>query len=322
MGPPVSPDNVTYILLLNGNRSERSSSSEDVPLFSVASTVLRDVQRGVSIHKEIRRSLDVPHVHVHNALIDFYGKINRIESAEQIFEQMSLRETSTYNSLMKAYLINRMPVKVLRLFEEMKENAGQSVGPLGFQPDLITFMAVCDACERVGLLQSPESTFEEFSWKTIFAKKSLDVWSFRCQRIPLSTTNVLVSSTIRTPCRVSMPIESFILISTGRSTSSRRFSMVLSDWIFKDWNTRHVTSRRRSPLPMPRSRIEMVNNSFSMLDISMSKKFSSRMRRFSSKSIPNEKRWSSKCRRSWPMDVVPWRSSIRHRRVNALLCNG
>lgn len=174
MRPRVSPDNVTYILLLNGNRSQ-SSYSVGVSLFSVASTVLRDVQRGVSIHDEIRRSLDVPHVHLHNALIDFYGKIKRIESAEQIFDEMSLRETSTYNSLMKAYLINRMPVKVLRLFEEMKENGGESVGPLGFQPDLITFMAVCDACESVGLLESPESTFDEFSWKTIFSKKSLDV---------------------------------------------------------------------------------------------------------------------------------------------------
>ena len=170
----VSPDNVTYILLLNGNRSNNPLQTS-LSILSLACTVLRDVPRGVAIDEEIHRSLDVPHVHLFNALIDFYGKINRIGSAEQIFTQMTLRETSTYNSLMKAYLINQMPVNVLQLFEEMKHSDGQNVGPLGFQPDLITFMAVCDACEKLGLLASPESTFDQYSWKTIFSRKSLAV---------------------------------------------------------------------------------------------------------------------------------------------------
>lgn len=83
---------------------------------------------------------------------------------------MNLRETSSYNSLMKAYLVNHMPIKVLDLFEEMKQSHLNTIGPLGFKPDLITFMAICDACEKLGLLNSPESSYEQYNWKRIFSK--------------------------------------------------------------------------------------------------------------------------------------------------------
>ena len=124
----------------------------------------------MAIHEELRLSLEVVHVHLHNALIDFYGKVNEIRLAEKIFDEMHLRETSTYNTLMKAYLVNQMPVNVLELFEQMKGERSYSVGPIGFTPDLITFMAVCDACEALGLLESPDRTHGKFSWKSIFSR--------------------------------------------------------------------------------------------------------------------------------------------------------
>ena len=169
----LSPDNVTFILLLNGRRLHSISNElQSLSLsFTAACTVLRDVKRGMAIHEELRlSSLDDVHVHLYNALIDFFGKVNEIRLAETIFDQMNLRETSTYNTLMKAYLVNRMPVNVLELFDQMKGERSQSVGPIGFTPDLITFMAVSDACEALGLLNSPESTYGKFSWKNIFSR--------------------------------------------------------------------------------------------------------------------------------------------------------
>ncbi len=131
--------------------------------------MLRDKQRGIAIHKELISSLDIQHVHLQNALIDFYGKINEINLAEKMFDEMNLRETSTYNSLMKGYLMNNMPLKVLELFEQMKQYDLNTIGPLAFKPDLITFMAVCDACEKLGLLNSPDSSYGEYNWKRIFS---------------------------------------------------------------------------------------------------------------------------------------------------------
>jgi len=137
----------------------------------LACTILRDEKRGIAIHNKLLLSLDIQHVHLQNTLIDFYGKINRIENSEKIFNEMNLRETSTFNSLMKAYLVNNMPLKVLELFEQMKEYDLKTIGPLGFKPDLITFMAVCDACEKLGLLNNPESSYGEFNWKKIFSRR-------------------------------------------------------------------------------------------------------------------------------------------------------
>ncbi len=137
----------------------------------LACTILRDEKRGIAIHNKLLLSLDIQHVYLQNTLIDFYGKMNRIENSEKIFNEMNLRETSTFNSLMKAYLVNNMPLKVLELFEQMKEYDLKTIGPLSFKPDLITFMAVCDACEKLGLLNNPESSYGEFNWKKIFSRR-------------------------------------------------------------------------------------------------------------------------------------------------------
>lgn len=94
-----------------------------------------------------------------------------MDMSEKIFDEMILRETSTFNSMMKVYLVNEKPLKVLELFEQMKEDNVKTIGPTGFQPDLITFMAVCDACDKLGLLANPESSYGEFNWKKIFSKK-------------------------------------------------------------------------------------------------------------------------------------------------------
>ncbi|CAF1167506.1 unnamed protein product [Rotaria sordida] len=157
MRPKILPDNVTYILLLN------------------ACTILRDEKQGKIIHNELLSLLNIQHVHLQNALIDFYGKINQINIAEKIFYEMNLRETSTYNTLMKAYLVNNMPLKVLELFEQMKQSDLNTIGLLSFKPDLITFMAICDACEKLGLLNSPDSSYEQYNWKRIFSRISTTV---------------------------------------------------------------------------------------------------------------------------------------------------
>ena len=52
----------------------------------------------------------------------------------------------------------------------MKQYDLNTIGPLGFKPDLITFMGVCDACEKLRLLDSPESSYGQFNWKRIFSR--------------------------------------------------------------------------------------------------------------------------------------------------------
>ena len=92
--------------------------------------------------------------------------------AENIFNEMNLHDTSTYNTLMKTYLINNMPIKVLELFEQMKQCNLNTNEPIILKPDLITFMAVCDACEKLGLLNSPDSSYGQYNWKKVFSRIS------------------------------------------------------------------------------------------------------------------------------------------------------
>ncbi len=59
--------------------------------FVLACSVLRDEKRGIAIHTELSSSSsDMQHVRLQNALIDFYSKINRIETAEKMFKEMNL----------------------------------------------------------------------------------------------------------------------------------------------------------------------------------------------------------------------------------------
>ncbi|CAK9153271.1 unnamed protein product [Ilex paraguariensis] len=79
-----------------------------------------------------------------NAFIDMYAKGGSIDAAAEVFNEMTVKDMVSWNSIIVGYASHGHAEKALNLFEEMKST--------GLKPDDITFVGVLSACSHGGLV--------------------------------------------------------------------------------------------------------------------------------------------------------------------------
>ncbi|KAF9614212.1 hypothetical protein IFM89_016005 [Coptis chinensis] len=57
---------------------------------------------------------------VQNALVDMYGKCGCVDEARKLFDEMTWRDTISWNTMISCYGINALPHKAFALFDEMQ----------------------------------------------------------------------------------------------------------------------------------------------------------------------------------------------------------
>ena len=86
---------------------------------------LKNIKEGSMIHDElvINQNYQYNHVELNNSLISFYGKCNKLNDAQKIFNQIdkNKRNIATYTSLVKIYCDHKMFEKAKELFNECKK---------------------------------------------------------------------------------------------------------------------------------------------------------------------------------------------------------
>ncbi|RWR80899.1 pentatricopeptide repeat-containing protein [Cinnamomum micranthum f. kanehirae] len=110
-----------------------------------ACTELASLQQGEIIHGYVIRSGLGCDVFIGNSLIDMYAKAGKIDSAERIFEDMPIKDTASWNSMIAAYGMHGDGHSALRAFTKMKEYGN-------LQPNAITFVNVLSSCSHSGLI--------------------------------------------------------------------------------------------------------------------------------------------------------------------------
>lgn len=78
------------------------------------------------------------------ALLDMYAKCGQLDIAWQIFENMSERETFTWNAMIGGLAVHGRADDAIELFSEMQRNK--------LKPNGITFVNVLNACAHAGLV--------------------------------------------------------------------------------------------------------------------------------------------------------------------------
>ena len=80
-------------------------------------------------------------IYVGTALIDMYVECGCITKAQQVFDELSVQDVSTWNVLISGYTENGHGQKALECFEKMKHQ--------GVSPNAITFVNTLRACASI-----------------------------------------------------------------------------------------------------------------------------------------------------------------------------
>ncbi|KAL9289521.1 Pentatricopeptide repeat-containing protein [Arabidopsis thaliana] len=91
--------------------------------------------------------------HIGTAIVDMYAKCGYIETALEIFNGIRSKNVFTWNALLGGLAIHGHGLESLRYFEEMVK--------LGFKPNLVTFLAVLNACCHTGLVDEGRRYFHK-----------------------------------------------------------------------------------------------------------------------------------------------------------------
>ncbi|XP_031481099.1 pentatricopeptide repeat-containing protein At1g08070, chloroplastic-like [Nymphaea colorata] len=82
--------------------------------------------------------------YVHTALIDMYAKCGNLYNACEVFNEMTVRDTLAFNSMIGGFAMHGYGRRALEMFERMKHD--------GVKPDDVTFIALLSACAHAGLV--------------------------------------------------------------------------------------------------------------------------------------------------------------------------
>ncbi|GFP88527.1 pentatricopeptide repeat-containing protein at1g08070 [Phtheirospermum japonicum] len=79
----------------------------------------KDLRNGTAIHGMVYKYLQEPRPNVHNALIDMYGKNQRVDLAELVFSNINFRDVAIWTSLLHGYILSGDMESANGVFDEM-----------------------------------------------------------------------------------------------------------------------------------------------------------------------------------------------------------
>jgi pentatricopeptide repeat protein len=129
-----------------------------------ASSNLAMIGLGRQLHSYLIRSGHMSSVFSGSALLDMYGKCSCLDEALQTFDEMSKRNSISWNAVISAYAHYGQAQNAIKMFEGMLR--------YGFKPDSVTFLSVLSACSDNGLakecrkyLELTENEYGISPWK-------------------------------------------------------------------------------------------------------------------------------------------------------------
>ncbi|KAI5084901.1 hypothetical protein GOP47_0001070 [Adiantum capillus-veneris] len=107
-----------------------------------ASTALRDVHQGKSIHIHIVKSGSESDQFIESALVDLYLKCGNLDEAQKVFILSKARDNVLWSAMISGYAQCGCAKKALQYFSDMQR--------CGEQPNHYTFSCVLKACSSIG----------------------------------------------------------------------------------------------------------------------------------------------------------------------------
>jgi pentatricopeptide repeat protein len=134
----LSPDVVTFICILK------------------ACGIVRDGDKGNQIHNEIiNAQILEKSVSLGSALVDMYAKCSMLEKAYKVLEELPVRDTVLWNTLIAGYALHERGHEALNCYVHMQRES--------LSPDEITFASLLKACGRIGAIDKGRQIHNEIA---------------------------------------------------------------------------------------------------------------------------------------------------------------
>ncbi|KAF6138115.1 hypothetical protein GIB67_033529 [Kingdonia uniflora] len=114
-------------------------------LFSEGVALFRRMMEDGYDQSRIRNDLGL-NSFVSNALVDMYGKCGSLSEARRVFDSFSVKNLTSWNSMINCLALHGRSHSAVSTFEEMMSCGGD------VRPDGITFVALLNACTHGGLV--------------------------------------------------------------------------------------------------------------------------------------------------------------------------
>ncbi|KAI9084021.1 hypothetical protein K1719_034017 [Acacia pycnantha] len=142
-------------LFFEMQKSKISADSATYASILRACASLASISLGRQLHSYIIRSGYISNVFSGSALLDMYAKCGSMKDALQMFQEMPVRNSVSWNALISAYTQNGDGDLTLRSFEQMVQS--------GLQPDSVSFLSVLCACSHCGLVEEGLKHFDSMT---------------------------------------------------------------------------------------------------------------------------------------------------------------
>eukprot|EP00250_Pteridium_aquilinum_P034591 c7791_g2_i1 orf=234-1208(+) len=124
---------------------------------------LKDQVLGSEVHAEVARTgLLERDLFVGSALIDMYAKFCMLTKAQQVFDQLSIRNVVSWNTLMAAYAHHGYGHETLKCFDQMRRD--------GASPDPVTFVCSLKACSSIQATDKGQEIHDEIERRGLLEK--------------------------------------------------------------------------------------------------------------------------------------------------------
>ena len=102
----------------------------------------------IQIHSQVLRFGFDADVLLQTTLLDVYAKVGDLDSAEKLFDEMSVRDIASWNALVSGLAQGSRPSEAIALFKRM--------GVEGWKPNEVTVLGALSACSQLGALKDGE----------------------------------------------------------------------------------------------------------------------------------------------------------------------
>lgn len=128
-------------------RSEVGFRPNEVTFLSMISACVYggSKEEGLCIHGLVMKSGVLEEVKVMNALMNLYGKTGDLISSCKLFEDLSVKNLVSWNTMILIHLQNGLAEEGLAYFNMSRR--------VGLKPDQATFLAVLRVCEDIGVVR-------------------------------------------------------------------------------------------------------------------------------------------------------------------------